>query len=239
MTTKQTTAREQVFAAADEFMAAWLGKGLDLDYRIVNGKQLGYGTQCVDLDQGWWRYKLRKLVDNLDAWLVTGNGTALGLWIKMVGILNPSRGVFVRIPHATRRYQKGDMLVWNNRLKPLSLGRFIDIPTGHTAMFVKYINATTIQVFQQDGDIDKDGDGNADGVAHLKNWGLDSGILGAYRLKIADDGYDIPPAIAPTPQTATKYYTTHTIPEETRIMINTPMTTIWDVNFPTDKWDLG
>ena len=222
--------KQKVFEAMDQFIAEYNGKPIDIDRK--------YGTQCVDTIQGGWRWFFRKLLNNLDAWLVTVTGTAVGFWTKMAGILNPNKKIFVRIPHGTRRYQKADMLVWNTRLKPMNLDYFINIPTGHTAYFVKYVNATTIQVFQQDGDIDKNQDGLADGVAHLKNWGIDSGILGAYRLKIADDDSDQSVPVPATQQT-TKYYTTYTIPEETRVMMNTPTTTLWNVDFPTKQWHLA
>lgn len=143
---------------ADAFFNRWNGKKIDEDGY--------YGTQCWDLAAAYAREEYGCPS------LPTGSGGAEGVYRLFQ---NPIGQYFDRIansPDPNNIPQKGDLVVWTNKTSP---------PWGHIAL-VMSANSTSMTVFEQNGGIDYNKDGIADGTAYTINRGY-ANVAGWLRPK--------------------------------------------------------
>lgn len=159
------------------------------DYiRENNGKYIDfdgvYGSQCVDY-----------VVDFIDKVFATPKnysvGSAKNFWYYFEQIAT-LRNNFVKVAPADMRL--GDIVIfdWKNP----------SYPHGHCAVFVKNLADNAFQVAQEDGAIDKNNDGLADGVAHFFNWKRDF-VLGALRHKSVQSAIEAADAVHKAQQAQT------------------------------------
>ena len=128
--------------AFNEWLAQADGKKMNLDG--------AYGQQCVDVFLDYAQYLFGSIWRTTTGW---GNAKDLfansnpSYWQKIANSPDPNH-----IPQA------GDVVVWNAKGTN---------PYGHIAVVIS-ANSSNITVLQQDGFIDYNNDGNADGVGHRK-----------------------------------------------------------------------
>ena len=206
----------------DQAIKQYVGRKVDID-----GK---FGTQCVDLAQTFWRNCLRHLVSSPDAWLLTGNGTAVGYWLVFRGAWTK---YFTKIPRTKGKpFKPGDLVIWSQGISP----------TGHVAIFVKYDSAGKMVVLEQDGSIDVDAQGRAQGRARIKTWPNQNHVIGSLRLNL-DSGplrlnLDSGPLPAPTPAQKKSPIRSgiHELAQPYQVITNKAPTNFWKMSSFVADW---
>lgn len=150
--------------ATKEFLAQYKGKYIDEDGY--------YGSQCWDLVARYAREKVGAPS------FPTGSGGAEGLFRLFS---DPIPRYFDRIAYnGSNTPQIGDIVVYSSKFFP---------PYGHTALVLS-ATPQTITVLEQNGAMDYNGDGIADGVAYVTNRGY-TNLAGWLRPKNAIIGGDM------------------------------------------------
>lgn len=122
-----------------EFVTKYNNKFVDVD--------VAYGSQCWDLAKLY----AKEVVGCPD--LPTGNGTALGVYTNF---LNPLPTYFTKVANNSNP----------NHIPPAGALVFFNWSlAGHVAIVISS-NTKNMTVFEQDGNIDKNRDGKADGTAY-------------------------------------------------------------------------
>lgn len=135
------------------FKAKVLGAAIDYDG--------AYGNQCPD--------PIKLLCEFLGVYSVRGNAYQ---WADPNH--QPTYGIMAQnFTWVTSNFQQGDIIIFN---------KSSIMPYGHIAL-VDSVSGQSAILLEQDGSIDKDKDGNADGVMKLATWSLESGVAGAWRWK--------------------------------------------------------
>jgi surface antigen len=138
--------------------------------RSVEGRYIDedgvYGSQCVDVVINYvkWRWPGQDRVK------ILGVGNAKDLWPRS------SDQYFEKIansPDPNHIPQPGDIMVWNATSSN---------PYGHIAVVLS-ASSSSIVLMEQDGFIDKDSNGNADGVTYRKTRAWTNNIIGWLRPK--------------------------------------------------------
>lgn len=127
-----------------------------------------YGSQCVDLWLNYNKYLYGSNWRNHSGW-----GNAKDYW-KNAG--SSWQRIKNQVGNASQLPKPGDVMVW---------GATGSNPYGHIAIVLSATSKTFV-VLQQDGFIDRDSDGNADGVAHRKTRYWTSSIIGWLRPEGAE-----------------------------------------------------
>lgn len=144
-------------SVTDRFVADWRGKFVDQDGY--------YGSQCWDVPA---KFAIQYLgVPSFP----TGSGGAEGLFRLFQA---PLPNYFDRLPASSA--QKGDIGVM-----PATAGN----KWGHTFIVLRRLDANTVEVIEQDGGNDPDGDGRANGVAYITRRSINS-MSGILRFKGAN-----------------------------------------------------
>ena len=143
----------------DKWLARYITENNDkfIDYDGV------FGSQCVDLVIDYWDKR----------WSIPKNysiGGAANFWLLFEKIPTLYNN-FVKV--AIKDLLPGDVVIWGTKKC---------MPYGHCAVYTK-VTERGLLVFQQDGSIDKNGDGLADGTAHLAVWPASANMLGGLRHK--------------------------------------------------------
>jgi hypothetical protein len=139
----------------DEWLSAVEGKFIDMDGV--------FGSQCVDVSLHYVKFLYGV------HWINTlGTGDAKDLYAAA------SSKYFEKIPYTGQQAQQGDLIVWDATNYN---------PYGHIAVCIQ-TNGVGMMLMEQDGFIDTDNNGNADGVTYRKFRPYSNNIIGFLRPRI-------------------------------------------------------
>jgi len=142
----------------DAFVARWNGKKIDEDGY--------YGTQCWDVAARYAREEYGCPS------FPTGSGGAEGVYRIFSTPIGNYFDKIANTPDPNQIPIKGDIVVWTNKVSP---------PWGHIAVVISATPQGMV-VFEQNGGIDPNGDGIADGVSYTINRGY-TNVAGWLRPK--------------------------------------------------------